>query len=133
MNHEIVNEYLKEVKKELSGLCSADEFLSSMREYLDDYCDEHPDCTIRDLKDEFRTPEEVAGEFLESKGISNSGKVKKLKNSRRLIAIIAVVLVVVLIAVIAFYRDVFNQSTQAKATDVIVVEPPEVTEDPVLE
>ena len=102
MNHEIVNEYLKEVKKELSGLCSADEFLSSMREYLDDYCDEHPDCTIRDLKDEFGTPEEVAGEFLESKGISNSGKIKKLKNSRRLIAIIAVVLVVVLIAVIAF-------------------------------
>ena len=119
MNHEIVNEYLKEVKKELSGLCSADEFLSSMREYLDDYCDEHPDCTLEDLECEFGTPEEVAGEFLESKGLSNSG--------------IAVVLVVVLIAVIAFYRDVLSQSTQAKATDVIVVEPPEVTEDPVLE
>ena len=83
MNHEIVNEYLKEVKKELSGLCSADEFLSSMREYLDDYCDEHPDCTLEDLECEFGTPEEVAGEFLESKGISNSGKIKKLKNSKQ--------------------------------------------------
>lgn len=131
MNHEIVNEYLKEVKKELSGLCSADEFLSSMREYLDDYCDEHPDCTIRDLKDEFGTPEEVAGEFLESKGISNSGKVKKLKNSRRLIAIIAVVLVIVLVAVIAFYRDVLSQSTQTMAGEVLVIGPEEEVENPV--
>lgn len=131
MNHEIVNEYLKEVKKELSGLCSADEFLSSMREYLDDYCDEHPDCTIRDLKDEFGTPEEVAGEFLESKGISNSGKVKKLKNSRRLIAIIAVILVIVLVAVIAFYRDVLSQSTQTMAGEVLVIGPEEEVENPV--
>lgn len=131
MNHEIVNEYLKEVKKELSGLCSADEFLSSMREYLDDYCDEHPDCTLEDLECEFGTPEEVAGEFLESKGISNSGKIKKLKNSRRLIAIIAVVLVVVLIAVIAFYRDVLSQSTQTMAGEVLVIGPEEEVENPV--
>ena len=84
MNHEIVNEYLKEVKKELSGLCSADEFLSSMREYLDDYCDEHPDCTLEDLECEFGTPEEVAGEFLESKGISNSGKINSSCSGSRI-------------------------------------------------
>ena len=55
----------------------------------------------------------------------------KNSNSRRLIAIIAVVLVVVLIAVIAFYRDVLSQSTQAKATDVIVIYPEEEVENPV--
>ena len=131
MNHEIVSEYLKKVKKELSGLCPADEFLSSMREYLDDYCDEHSDCTLEDLEREFGTPEEVANEFLESQNVSKSGKIKKLKKSRRLIAIMAVVLVIVLVAVIVFYRDVLSQSTQAKATDVIVVEPEEEVENPV--
>ena len=96
-----------------------------------DYCDEHPGCTTEDLEEEFGTPEEIANEFLESKNVSNSGRIKKLRNSRRLIAIIAVVLVVVLIAVIAFYRDVLSQSTQAKATDVIVIYPEEEVENPV--
>ena len=156
MNHEVVDNYIKMIKKEISSIYSADEFLSSMREYLDDYCDEHPGCTTEDLEEEFGTPEEIANEFLESKNVSNSGrikklrnsrrliaiiavvlvvvliaKIKKLKNSRRLIAIIAVVLVVVLIAVIAFYRDVLSQSTQAKATDVIVIYPEEEVENPV--
>ena len=131
MNHEVVDNYIKMIKKEISSIYSADEFLSSMREYLDDYCDEHPGCTTEDLEEEFGTPEEIANEFLESKNVSNSGRIKKLRNSRRLIAIIAVVLVVVLIAVIAFYRDVLNQSTQAKATDVIVIYPEEEVENPV--
>ena len=130
MNHEVVDNYIKMIKKEISSIYSADEFLSSMREYLDDYCDEHPGCTTEDLEEEFGTPEEIANEFLESKNVSNSGRIKKL-NSRRLIAIIAVVLVVVLIAVIAFYRDVLSQSTQAKATDVIVIYPEEEVENPV--
>ena len=144
MNHEVVDNYIKMIKKEISSIYSADEFLSSMREYLDDYCDEHPGCTTEDLEEEFGTPEEIANEFLESKNVSNSGRIKKLRNSRRLIAIIAVVLVVVLIAVIiavvlvvvliaviAFYRDVLSQSTQAKATDVIVIYPEEEVENPV--
>ena len=131
MNHEVVDNYIKMIKKEISSIYSADEFLSSMREYLDDYCDEHPGCTTEDLEVEFGTPEEIANEFLESKNVSNSGRIKKLRNSRRLIAIIAVVLVVVLIAVIAFYRDVLSQSTQAKATDVIVIYPEEEVENPV--
>ena len=131
MNHEVVDNYIKMIKKEISSIYSADEFLSSMREYLDDYCDEHPGCTTEDLEEEFGTPEEIANEFLESKTVSNSGRIKKLRNSRRLIAIIAVVLVVVLIAVIAFYRDVLSQSTQAKATDVIVIYPEEEVENPV--
>ena len=107
MNHEVVDNYIKMIKKEISSIYSADEFLSSMREYLDDYCDEHPGCTTEDLEEEFGTPEEIANEF------------------------IAVVLVVVLIAVIAFYRDVLSQSTQAKATDVIVIYPEEEVENPV--
>ena len=131
MNHEVVDNYIKMITKEISSIYSADEFLSSMREYLDDYCDEHPGCTTEDLEEEFGTPEEIANEFLESKNVSNSGRIKKLRNSRRLIAIIAVVLVVVLIAVIAFYRDVLSQSTQAKATDVIVIYPEEEVENPV--
>ena len=131
MNHEVVDNYIKMIKKEISSIYSADEFLSSMREYLDDYCDEHPGCTTEDLEEEIGTPEEIANEFLESKNVSNSGRIKKLRNSRRLIAIIAVVLVVVLIAVIAFYRDVLSQSTQAKATDVIVIYPEEEVENPV--
>ena len=94
MNHEVVDNYIKMIKKEISSIYSADEFLSSMREYLDDYCDEHPGCTTEDLEEEFGTPEEIANEFLESKNVSNSGRIKKLRNSRRLIAIIAVVLVV---------------------------------------
>ena len=115
MNHEVVDNYIKMIKKEISSIYSADEFLSSMREYLDDYCDEHPGCTTEDLEEEFGTPEEIANEFLESKNVSNSGRIKKLRNSRRLIAII----------------DVLSQSTQAKATDVIVIYPEEEVENPV--
>lgn len=133
MSHEASNEYLKKVEKEISGLCSADDFLSSMREYLDDYCDEHPDCTLEDLESEFGMPEEVANEFLESQNVSKSSKIKKLKMSRRLFAIIAVALVIILVSVIMFYRDVLNQSTQAKATEVIIVEPAEPAENPVLD
>lgn len=78
-------------------------------------------------------PEEVANEFLESQNVSKSSKIKKLKMSRRLFAIIAVALVIILVSVIMFYRDVLNQSTQAKATEVIIVEPAEPAENPVLD
>ena len=131
MNYEVVDTYIKMIKKEISSIYSADEFLSSMREYLDDYCDEHPGCTTEDLEEEFGTPEEIASEFLESKNVSNSGRIKKLRKSRRLIAIIAVILVIVLIAVIAFYRDVLNQSTQSMAGEVLVIGPEEEVENPV--
>ena len=84
MNHEVVDNYIKMIKKEISSIYSADEFLSSMREYLDDYCDEHPGCTTEDLEEEFGTPEEIANEFLESKNVSNSGRINSSCSGSRI-------------------------------------------------
>ena len=131
MNHKVVDTYIKMIKKEISSIYSADEFLSSMREYLDDYCDEHPGCTTEDLEEEFGTPEEIASEFLDSKEIVETEDIKKLTTRKRLITIVVIALAVILIYLVMHYRDVSGQ-IQGGASDVLIVEPSEPVEDPLL-
>lgn len=47
-----------------------------MRECLIDYCGDHPQCTAEELEKIFGSPEEVARDFLEDKGVTRPSKNK---------------------------------------------------------
>lgn len=125
MKYEVVDAYLSKVEKAVYNLYPAQKLIESMSEYLKDYCDEHPDCTMEDLEKTFGRPEEVAKEFLEDKGVTHPDKIKKIKRSR---IIIIAVMISILAAVIVYFVDTLNHMN-GYVTDILIVEPDDDEED----
>lgn len=128
MRYVVVDLYLKNVKKEVHKLYPTDSLIESMSEYLNDYCDEHPDCSVEDLEKAFGTPAEVAREFLEEKGVIQAESVEKIKRNKRIIIAALGVAVIALGVALAHFIDVAWHMS-GTAVETLVVGPEHDAED----
>lgn len=101
MNKE-VERYIKYVKK-LIPIRSKDkkEFIKLLTEQINEFANEKEHCTYQDIVDEFGTPNEVAGSYIEN---VNSKIIVKNLNNKRIIKIVFIILIVLCISAWGFER-----------------------------
>lgn len=101
MNKE-VERYIKYVKK-LIPIRSKDkkEFIKLLTEQINEFANEKEHCTYQNIVDEFGTPNEVAGSYIE---IVNSKIIIKNLNNKKIIKIVFIILIVLCISAWSFER-----------------------------
>lgn len=95
---EIVEQYICDVKRELYRLVRAESYITNLRENLEEYVRQFPDCVYSDLVEQFGTPQAVAGEIIESTKINAPKELAKRRKRNFLFAALAIVVIVFLVA-----------------------------------
>ena len=106
MNKEI-KKYIKYVKK-IIPFYSKDkkEFLKLLTQKIIEFSNTQPNCTYQNIIDEFGSPNEVAGSYIES--LENDDIIKQL-NKKKIINIFISVIIILCISVWGFERYRINQ------------------------
>ena len=112
--------YLGQIKKQTYHLSPAEDFISSLQVELNDYYLEYPDCTVEDLIEQFGTPEDVAGEFLE--GCSKKIEPKTFSQSNKRLKILIIVLAVLLAVSIAIVIKAMQPMHLPPAEEVNIID-----------
>ena len=106
MNKEI-KKYIKYVKK-IIPFYSKDkkEFLKLLTQKIIEFSNTQPNCTYQNIIDEFGSPNEVAGSYIET---LNSDEIIKKLNKKKIINIFISVIIILYISVWGFERYRINQ------------------------
>lgn len=116
--NEIIERYLQDIRKEIHNIVPCEAFIEGLRQELQEALSTSENCTLEELISQFGDPGTVAQEFLEDAEELQPKKIAKSKKKRN---IIIAVLIVALVASLG-YLYVIHSHTQAKATDVIIIE-----------
>ena len=106
MNNDI-KKYIKYVKKIIS-IHSKDkkEFIQLLTQKIIEFSNEHDSCSYQDIVDEFGSPNEVAGSYIET--LDSDEIIKKL-NKKKIINIFISVIIILCISVWGFESYRINQ------------------------
>lgn len=113
--------YLEQVRNSIFNITDADEFIEALRQQLYDYASDYPDLSLEALYHEFGDPGTVAQEFLEDKPDIHPKQIAKEKKKSRIKTAVIIILVVIVIAAAVRLLDLYFNTTQTMATDVIVI------------
>ena len=99
--------YIKYVKK-IIPIHSKDkkEFIQLLTQKIIEFSNEHDSCSYQDIVDEFGSPNEVAGSYIET---LNSDEIIKKLNKKKIINIFISVIIILCISVWGFERYRINQ------------------------
>ena len=102
-----IKKYIKYVKKIIS-IHSKDkkEFIQLLTQKIIEFSNEHDSCSYQDIVDEFGSPNEVAGSYIET---LNSDEIIKKLNKKKIINIFISVIIILCISVWGFERYRINQ------------------------
>lgn len=99
----IIEGYLDMVRKKIRKAEGTDQFLDFLREALQDYFDNNPNCTEEDIEREFGSPEEVARNYINDNfKVDAKGMAKSKKHKSILLVIICFLLVAIIVYAIRF-------------------------------
>lgn len=115
---EIIELYLQEIRKAIHNLVPCETFIEGIRQAVQEALEPSKIYTLDELISQFGEPETLAQELLEDREELQPKSIAKSKKKRN---IIIAALIVVLVASLG-YLYVIHSQTQAKATDVIIVE-----------
>ena len=102
-----IKKYIKYVKK-IIPIHSKDkkEFIQLLTQKIIEFSNEHDSCSYQDIVDEFGSPNEVAGSYIET--LDSDEIIKKL-NKKKIINIFISVIIILCISVWGFERYRINQ------------------------
>ena len=102
-----IKKYIKYVKK-IIPIHSKDkkEFIQLLTQKIIEFSNEHDSCSYQDIVDEFGSPNEVAGSYIET---LNSDEIIKKLNKKKIINIFISVIIILYISVWGFERYRINQ------------------------
>lgn len=102
-----IKKYIKYVKK-IIPIYSKDkkEFIQLLTQKIIEFSNEHDSCSYQDIVDEFGSPNEVAGSYIET---LNSDEIIKKLNKKKIINIFISVIIILCISVWGFERYRINQ------------------------
>ena len=102
-----IKKYIKYVKK-IIPIHSKDkkEFIQLLTQKIIEFSNEHDSCSYQDIVDEFGSPNEVAGSYIET---LNSDEIIKKLNKKKIINIFISVIIILCISVWGFERYRINQ------------------------
>ena len=103
MNKEI-KKYIKYVKK-IIPIYSKDkkEFIQLLTQKIIEFSNEHDSCSYQDIVDEFGSPNEVAGSYIET---LNSDEIIKKLNKKKIINIFISVIIILCIRPVVFKSSI---------------------------
>ena len=107
MNNSAADKYVKQVKSIIS-FNSKDKkaFIAMLKKQVIEYCSNNDTCTYEDIVEEFGTPSETAGEYIQS--LDSDDLLKQLKKRHFIVALISVCIIAI-IAVSLFRTYRLNQ------------------------
>ena len=102
-----IKKYIKYVKK-IIPIHSKDkkEFIQLLTQKIIEFSNTQPNCTYQNIIDEFGSPNEVAGSYIET---LNSDEIIKKLNKKKIINIFISVIIILCISVWGFERYRINQ------------------------
>ena len=107
-----IKKYIKYVKK-IIPIYSKDkkEFIQLLTQKIIEFSNEHDSCSYQDIVDEFGSPNEVAGSYIET---LNSDEIIKKLNKKKIINIFISVIIILCISVWGCERYRINQLIERK-------------------
>ena len=122
-----IKKYIKYVKK-IIPIHSKDkkEFIQLLTQKIIEFSNEHDSCSYQDIVDEFGSPNEVAGSYIET--LDSDEIIKKL-NKKKIINIFISVIIILCISVWGFERYRINKLYQDARDSIHGYWVEEITED----
>lgn len=114
--------YLQQIRDCFYSLAPSDEFINAIRDDCYSFLDEHPDCSLEDLIEQFGEPESIARDYLNSVNIINPAKIAKTRRKKKIM--ITFLLLAILAASITAGVYLYNlyQISQGYNTQDIIIE-----------
>lgn len=104
MSNNAVNKYVKQVKSIISfNSKDKKEFITMLKKQVYEYCDNKDNCTYENIIEEFGTPNETAGEYIQS--LDSNILLKNLKKRHFIMLFISIcIFAVIVVSAFEIYR-----------------------------
>lgn len=104
-----IKQYIRKVKQRIRCPKKVrSNFIDTLTESVEDYINENPDCTDKDIEEYFGTPDEVALEFM--KNIKSEELERYLTLQKRLkLLIVVIILAILIVFCISLYMIVTSE------------------------